>query len=245
MSKERNASAVLPGEPEESKGVDRVQWGSVGTLGDGIGSLSVPGEVGSVATASSLRELCHDLIEPTATIRWLVRAAEAESGEELSGRLAAIAAAAGQIAAICDDILDPPAYCPRVRIDKIAAEAVAGARARYTGAIDLVSQPVTACMQTGDVIRIIGNILANACRAAGPDGRVAVAVGESDGGARLTIADSGHGLAVPAAAGRAGLGLEITGALVLKYGGSVQLSIGELGGLAVTVQVPAQRGASQ
>jgi K+-sensing histidine kinase KdpD len=94
------------------------------------------------------------------------------------------------------------------------------------------------------MIRIICNILANACRAAGPDGRVAVAVGESDGGARLTIADSGPGLGAPGVAGRAGLGLEITGALVLKYSGSLQLSVGELGGLAVTVQVPAQKGTS-
>ena len=221
-----------------------VQWGSMGTLADGLGNVSAPGEVASVTTASSLRELCHDLIEPTATIRWLVRAVESESGEELRDRLAAIGAAAGQIAAICDDILDPPEYCPRVRLDKVAAEAVASARARYTGTIDLVSQPVIACVRTGDIIRIICNILANACRAAGPDGRVAVSVGESDGGARLTIADSGHGLGSPGAAGRAGLGLEITGALVLKYGGSVQLSVGELGGLAVTVHVPAQRGAS-
>ncbi len=224
--------------------MERVQWGSMGTLVDGLGNLSALGEVGTVATGSSLRELCHDLIEPTATIRWLVRAVEAESGEELRDRLAAIAAAAGQIAAICEGILDPPPSRPHVRLDKVAAEAVESARARYTGAIDLVSQPVTACVHTGDIIRIICNILVNACRAAGPGGRVAVAVGESDGWARLTIADSGHGLAGPGVAGRAGLGLEIIGALVLKYGGSVQLSVSELGGLAVTVQVPAQRGTS-
>jgi K+-sensing histidine kinase KdpD len=88
------------------------------------------------------------------------------------------------------------------------------------------------------------NILTNACRAAGPDGRVAVAVDEVDGRARLTIADSGDGLGGPAAGGRAGLGLEITGALVLKYSGSVHLGLSELGGLAVTVQLPAPGGTS-
>jgi signal transduction histidine kinase len=220
--------------------VDRVQWGAVDTLADGLGDLSAPGEGASGTTGSSLRELCHDLIEPTATIRWLVRAAEAESGGELRDRLEAIAAAAGQIAAICDDILDPPLSCPRVRLDMIAAEAVASAKVRYTGTIDVVSQPVTALVRTGDIIRILCNILTNACRAAGPDGRVAVEVAQSDGRARLTIADSGHGLADPGAGGRAGLGLAITGALVLKYDGSVHLSVSELGGLAVTVQVPAQ-----
>lgn len=191
-------------------------------------------------TGSPLRELCHDLVEPTATIMWLVRAAEAESGGELRDRLEGIAVAAGQIAAICDDILDPPRCYPRVRLDRIAAEAVASVRARYDGVIDVVAQPVTAMVRTGDIIRILCNVLANACRAAGPVGRVLVEVGEAGGQARLTIADSGQGLGGAVAGGRAGLGLEIIGSLALKYGGSVHLGVSDLGGLAVTVQVPAQ-----
>jgi signal transduction histidine kinase len=219
--------------------VERTQQGGLSIPIESLADLSATC-VSSAAAGSSLREVCHDLIEPTATIRWLVRAAEAESGEELRDRLEAIAVAAGQIAAICDDILDPPRCRPRVRLDKIAAEAVASAGARYDGVIDVVSQPVIALIRTGDIIRILCNILANACRAAGPVGRITVEVNEADGQARLTIADSGHGLAGAAVAGRAGLGLEIIGALALKYGGSVHLGISGLGGLAVTVQVPAQ-----
>src|ERR1700753_1855695 len=103
---------------------------------DGSVDLSALGDLSAVTTGSSLRELCHDLIEPTATIRWLVRVAEPESGGELRDRVKAIAAAGGQIAAICDHVLDPPQCRPRVRLDKVAAEAVAGARARYAGVID-------------------------------------------------------------------------------------------------------------
>jgi signal transduction histidine kinase len=235
-----SAAAALLGKTEGSEEMERVQWGTRGTLVDGSGELSALGDVSSVTTGSSLRELCHDLIEPAATIRWLARAAEAESGEEIRDRLEAIAVAAGQIAAICDDILDPPRCRPHVRLDKIAAEAAASARARYAGVIDVVSQPVTALVRNGDIIRILCNILANACRAAGPVGRITVEVDEADGQARLTIADSGHGLAGAAVSGRAGLGLEIIGALALKYGGSVHLGVSDLGGLAVTVQVPAQ-----
>lgn len=220
--------------------MERVQWGRMDTPTDGSGDLSALGDDSSVTTGSPLRELCHDLIEPTSTIIWLVRAAGAESGEELRDRLEAIAAAAGQIAAICDDILDPPRCRPRVRLDRIAAEAVASARARYAGVIDVVSQPVTALVCSGDIIRILCNILVNACRASGPVGRIIVEVDEADGQARLTVADSGPGLAGAAAGGHAGLGLDIIGALALKYGGSVHLGVSGLGGLAVTVQVPAQ-----
>lgn len=193
----------------------------------------------------SLRELCHDLIEPTATIRWLVRAAETGPGEELHDRLEAIAAAAGQIAVICTDILRPPQAAQRVRLDEIAADTVASVGTRYAGVIDIVSQPVTARVQVGDMIRILCNLLANACRAAGPAGRITITVGEADGQARLTIADSGHGLGGASPGGRAGLGLEIVGALALKYGGSVHLGVSDLGGLAVTVQVPVQGGFSR
>jgi signal transduction histidine kinase len=220
--------------------VELVQWDSMVLPSDGIAELSAPAEASSVTTGVSLRELCHDLIEPTATIRWLARAAGTGSGEELHDRLEAIAAAAGQIAAICDDILDPPQRCPHTRVDQVAVEAVLSIRARYAGVIDIASEPVTARVQAGDVIRILYNLLANACRAAGPVGRITVEVGEADGYARLTIADSGYGLGGAPARGRAGLGLEIVGALALKYGGSVHLRVSDLGGLAVTVQLPAQ-----
>jgi signal transduction histidine kinase len=216
-----------------------VQWDSI-VLPDGLAEPSGRVEASPVTTGLSLRELCHDLVEPTATIRWLARAAETGSGEELHDRLEAIAAAAGQIAAICDDILDPPRRCPRTRLDEIAAEAVVSVRARYAGVIDMVAEPVTAPVHASDVVRILFNLLANACRAAGPAGRIIVTVGEADGYARLMIADSGYGLGGAPAGGRAGLGLGIIGALALKYGGSVHLCISDLGGLAVTVQLPVQ-----
>lgn len=219
--------------------MERVQWDRAVLPADGSGDLSAPGDISSATAGSSIRELCHDLIEPTATIIWLVRAAGTESGEELRDRLEAIAAVAGQIAAICDDIIDPPQRRPPVRLDRIAAEAVASAKTRYAGVIDLVLQPVTALVCSGDIIRILCNILDNACRAAGPVGRIIVEVDEADGQARLTVADSGPGLSGAVAGGRAGLGLEIIGALALKYGGSVHLGVSDLGGLAVTVQLPA------
>lgn len=196
------------------------------------------------AAGTLLRELCHDLIEPAATIRWLVRAADAESGQDLQNRLGAIAVAAGQIAAICEHILDRPQRYAGTRLDLLADDAAASAQVRYAGVIDVVSEPVTVLAQPGGVVRILDNILTNACRAAGSDGKVRVSVDEADGRARLTIADSGSGLRHPASAGRTGLGLEIIGSLALNYGGSVHLGASDLGGLAVTVWLPTPGGSS-
>jgi signal transduction histidine kinase len=227
------------------KKVERVKRGCLSIPEDNLADLSAAADVSSAAAGLSLRELCHDLIEPTATIRWLVRAAEAESGQDdLRNRLGAIAIAAGQIAAICEHILDGPQRYAGVRLDLIADDAVASAQVRYAGLIDVVSKPVTALAQTGDVVRILHNILTNACRAAGPAGQVRVLIDEADGQARITIADSGDGLGHPVPGGRAGLGLEIIGALALKYGGSVHLGVSDLGGLAVTVWLPTPGGSS-
>jgi signal transduction histidine kinase len=203
------------------------------------GCLSIPTDnFADMSVASSLRELCHDLIEPTAIIRWLVRAADAESGQDLRNRLGAIAVAASQIASICEHVLDRPQRYASVRLDMLASETVTSARVRYDGTIDVVSNPVVALALPGDIVRILYNILTNACRAAGPAGRVRVLVAEADGQALLEIADSGNGLGHAVPGGRAGLGFEIVGALALKYGGSVQLGGSDLGGLAVTVRLP-------
>ncbi len=121
--------------------MERVQGDRAVISVDGADGLSGLDDDSPVMTSLSLRELCHDLIEPTAAIRWLVRAAKSESGEELHDRLEAIAAAAGQIATICDGILDPPGRSLYVRLDKIAAEVVMSARVRYGGVIDVVSLP--------------------------------------------------------------------------------------------------------
>ena len=237
--------AALPGDTWKGLGkVEQTQRVCLSIPEDDFADLSAARDISSAEVGSSLRELCHDLIEPAATIRWLVRAAGAESGQDLRNRLAAIAVAAGQIAAICEHILDRPQRYAGVRLDQLADDAVTSARVRYAGMIDVVSEPVTVLARPGDLVRILENILTNACRAAGPGGRVRVLVDETDGRAQLAIADSGDGLGHPVPGGRAGLGLEIIGALALKYGGSVQLGVGDLGGLAVTVRLPAREGSS-
>lgn len=202
-------------------------------------------EEDSSAAGMSLRELCHDLIEPAATIRWLVRAADAESGPDLRSRLGSIAVAAGQIAAICENILDRPRGHAGVRLDLLADDSARSVQVRYGGVIDVVSRPVMVLAEPGDIDRILYNTLTNACRAAGPAGRVRVLVDEADGQALLVIADSGHGLGGGMPGGREGLGLGIIAALTLQYGGSVHLGVSDLGGLAVTVRLTVAGGVSK
>lgn len=121
--------------------MERVTWECVSIPEDRFADLSADREVSSTASGSSLRDLCHDLIEPTATIRWLVRAAADEAGPSLRDRLGAIAVAAGQITAICEHVLERPQRAATVRLDLLADDAVACAQVRYAGVIDMVPRP--------------------------------------------------------------------------------------------------------
>jgi signal transduction histidine kinase len=183
-----------------------------------------------------LRELAHDLILPAASIKLLANAAYTESDPDAAvrDRLRLIANEAAMIAEICRQVLDRPRRPGPVQLDALAAEAVARAQLRYRGAIEGAISPVTVLVHPAVVVRILNNLLSNACQAAGPRGRVRVRVAPDSAQARLRVEDSGQGL-VEAKSGRPALGLEIIGSLVLSCGGTVQMEVSDLGGLRVNV----------
>lgn len=190
------------------------------------------------AEARLLRELCHDLIEPAASIKLLALAAvgDARQDPSVTDRLRLIADEAGRIADICGQVLDRPRRIDPVRLDVVAADAVASARLRYRGAIDAVISPVTLQIHPAVIVRILNNLLTNACRAAGPGGYVRLMVTLGEDGARLSVANSGDGFRQPTA--HTSLGLEIIGSLVLGCAGTVQLGTSDLGGPCMVVTLP-------
>jgi len=183
-----------------------------------------------------LRELAHDLILPAASIKLLAAAACTESDPDAAvrDRLRLIANEAATIADICGQVLDRPRRPRPVQLDALAAEAVARAQLRYRGVIEGDISPVTVLVHPAVVVRILNNLLSNACHAAGPHGTVQVRVAPDSARARLSVEDSGAGL-VEAKSGRMALGLEIIGGLVLSHGGTVQMEVSDLGGLRVNV----------
>jgi two-component system OmpR family sensor kinase len=192
-----------------------------------------------MADARLLRELCHDLIEPASSIKLLASAAcsELDADSTVRDRLRIIASEAAQITEICRQVLDRPGRMGPVRLDTLAAEAVARVRRRYHGDVEGDISPATVLANPAVLARILSNLLSNACQAAGPHGRVRIQVALDQGQVRLSIADSGDGLA-RTKGDRASLGLEIIGRLVLSCGGTLQMNVSDLGGLCVTVGLP-------
>ncbi len=189
-----------------------------------------------IADSRLLRELCHDLVEPAASIKVLAHAACADLDPDsaIRSRLRVIANEAARITEICGQVLDRPRRVVPVRLDALAAEAMSRAQLRYQGEVEGDMRPATVLASPAVLVRILNNLLSNACQAAGPDGRVRVQVGLDPAHARLSIADSGKGL-VETKIDRASLGLEIIGRLVLSCGGTLLMNVSDLGGLCVTV----------
>jgi signal transduction histidine kinase len=220
--------------------------------GPGLRALrSAPGPVtqvpargrpsGVAVEPRTLRELCHDLTMPATSIRLLASAATRESDPDpaLRARLRQIADEASRIADICGSFLDPTRRTGPSDLRMLAADAADSARSRYPGHIDVVAEPVMAAAHPVDVVRILANLLDNACRAAGPEGRVRLAVERGEERARVIVADSGPGFG-NGEPGRASLGLGIVAALVRRNNGGLHMGTSDLGGLAVAVTLAVQ-----
>jgi signal transduction histidine kinase len=195
----------------------------------------------------TLRELCHDLSMPATAIKLLtqVAAAESDPGPAMLARLRQISDEASRIADICGYFLGQPADTSTSAADEgpadlhiLAAETADSMRWRYSGAVTVSAEPVTVAAHPVVVVRILANLLDNACRAAGPGGQVQVTVRRDGEQARLVIADSGPGFG-QAESGKASLGLSIVAAMLRRGGGSLRMGASDLGGIAVTVTLPA------
>ena len=63
--------------------MERVERGCLSISAYNLAGLSATSGVFSATAGWALRELCRPLIEPAATIRWLVHDADDESGQDL------------------------------------------------------------------------------------------------------------------------------------------------------------------
>jgi two-component system sensor histidine kinase BaeS len=106
--------------------------------------------------------------------------------------------------------------------------------------------------------QVLTNLLSNAARYTPPGGRVEVAVARAGSGVRLVVEDSGAGvpdqdlprlgqrlfrvdIARNRKTGGHGLGLSIVAAIVARHDGRLSFEHAELGGLRVTIELPAER----
>jgi len=109
--------------------------------------------------------------------------------------------------------------------------------------------PAPAMVDAMAMGRVVANLLNNAFDAAGPDGRVRTEVASDEEHVRISVSDSGQGIAPEIRDGLfkpfrttketgVGLGLAISLAIVRSHGGRMDTGIGPLGGACFQVILP-------
>lgn len=188
----------------------------------------------------ALREFCHDLLQPAATIDALVAAArvEVDLAPATAARLDQVVGEVRGIVELCRRMVQRDDEHAMVPLHRLTAEVAAAASARFGGTVVVDAAPAIVNGNAVELRRAVSNLIDNALRAAGDDGQVAVAVERDGDVARVRIADTGGGFG-SAAPGVAGLGLGIAGRAARQHGG--EMTIGrspELGGAEVTISLP-------
>jgi signal transduction histidine kinase len=227
------------------------------------GEVPVPIDVHEdPAVVQQLRDTCHDMREPIASVLAVTAAALAEPGLSATARLRfeQISGQAEWLAAMVHELLHEEVNKREERdgtdgTDEICAM-VAGNAAGRSDALSIVSEviragrltwscdvsvispaePVRCTLQPVLLRRVLSNVLSNAARAAGPSGLVTVRIWHGKGLLRLVVEDSGPGFGnVPCGLG---LGLAWVTRTVVRHGGRIECASGARGGVCVSLWLP-------
>lgn len=191
-----------------------------------------------------VREMCHDMRQPVASIIVLAEAAlsEAATPSAVRARLGQVIDQAEWLGDMLQHLLDTHEVTADRKshdLTRIATDMVHLQQVTYRG--DLRLQCGGGNMNVlGNPVhlrRAIANLLSNATRAAGPDGRVAVELHRAGDRVLLMVDDNGPGFGLI----RRGAGLGLRGVVrsLKSLGGRIEYSRSPIGGVRATLALPA------
>ncbi|RYP87276.1 hypothetical protein EKO23_06670 [Nocardioides guangzhouensis] len=191
------------------------------------------------AGSDPVRALYHDLRQPLGAIRVLAEA----DGVDPERRLALIADEVAWMGRMVESVLTDAADDDLVVVDVVACvrRALASAEPAAHCALHLHA-PVEGAAATARPValtRAIACLVDNAVRAAGPGGRVDVAVTAGDAVVEVAVRDDGPGPG--GLAPQTSLGLATTRALVASCTGTFRLAPGPDGGAEAAIWLSAAR----
>lgn len=194
------------------------------------------------AVERRVREVSHDLRQSVAAIIALASVARLQTnpGDILTQQLSTISDEARRVSSLCRQLVHETLTTAPVRLDEVAIQAGARAKARFAGELVIRVEPTTLVADELSWWRTLGNLLDNACRAAGARGRVDLTVRQARTTAVIDVEDSGPGFG-EAEPGSDGVGLAIVLRSVHDQGGHLEVRQSPLGGALVRVVVPTAR----
>jgi signal transduction histidine kinase len=196
--------------------------------------------------ARALRGLLHDLGHEITTLSYLVEAVRSDRTlpQDSQYRLELVSLEMGRLTDLIGQGLtgDFASGAEAVSIRDLLVQLTRLAGEAFSAQVTLLPGPdLTAEVSPLLLWRVLSNVVDNAARAAGPAGRVTLALRQA-GGPVIDIADDGPGFGA-GPAGTASLGMGIVRSLLEACGGSLAVSSPPSGGTVVSVALPAPTGA--
>jgi signal transduction histidine kinase len=178
----------------------------------------------------TVQQAAHDLRQPIAAVLALASAALADGPApgRVQRRLEQIIAEAQWLSTIIQDMLAGPDVPPAPAVDILTLVCDVVRSEQLTCASQIILQqtdqtPRYSMAASTRLRRALANVLANATRAAGPDGCVKLTQ-RTDGRTEvIEIVDDGPGFGSGAAGRGAGIGLRITGQMLAECGGRMEV----------------------
>jgi signal transduction histidine kinase len=195
------------------------------------------------AGAFELRRLVHDLLQSVAIVQAVVSMVrhDEQVTDRLREQMSLIERETQTIAAMCQRARNRAAPPVLVDLGDVVGTVVERVRLAYPGDISVEIDDATLLADEIDWARALFNLVENACRAAGPGGKVVVSVQRDADTVRIAVGDSGPGFG-KGSAGSASLGLATVSQVVHSHGGHLELRRSPLGGALVTIVVPGASG---
>ncbi|HEY2704598.1 MAG TPA: HAMP domain-containing sensor histidine kinase [Candidatus Dormibacteraeota bacterium] len=190
----------------------------------------------------SIREVCHDMRQPIATVGALAEAAltHPDLPGEVVRRLRHIVDETQMLADLTQRIVSTGLLAMPVNPADLLADVVDRAALTFAGVLRVSVEPRPALVADPVALRrVIANVLENAIRATGPQGVILVALVGDDRWTVVEVGDSGPGFGA-ACPGAASLGLTIAERLMQAHGGHIEFGRSELGGALVRLVLPAR-----
>lgn len=182
-----------------------------------------------------LYELAHDMRQPVASIIVLAEAVLTEAAIPAAARmrLAQIVDQAEWLGDMLSQVLEPSTEGTPDRaydLTSIASEAAQAEQLTYQGDLDVQRNRRDMCVRGNriELRRVIANLLSNATRAAGPEGRVVVQLRRTGDRVVLTVDDTGPGFGLIRRG--AGLGLRVIARSLNGCRGHIEYGRSRMGG---------------
>jgi signal transduction histidine kinase len=193
----------------------------------------------------AVRGLLHDLGHQMTTLSYLVEAVrgDVELPGDAGSRLELLSLEMSRLLDILAQEIPATAGVPavaEVELRSLAGQVTQLARIAHETSVILEPGPeVTVEASPALLWRVLTNVVDNAARAAGPYGRVGVAVSAGDDRAAVDVVDDGPGFG-HGPPGAASLGLGVVTTLLESCGGALEIRAPDGGGAHVRIVVPVQ-----